>query len=314
VQAVAAMVHFRLDPEKFLSLDDAWKQACSRLGSYDEKAGRADEALARRGRALIGRSVDLGRRDRDLRKRIADETITDDERATAKAELAKLAAVDTELAATESVLNKKLAVRTDKYAVEERRIERLMRDALADGLLDTWIEGPDGQPKCLLEREPWRQAAFGAANIASIPDLEDPSFNPGPDTEGKPAFVEKSVFENWLDAQQPGASGGPQPEESPPQSTEPVAVAGAAESPVALPEPNRGGRPTDRERIVAEARRRLDAKENVPRKLVQFAGDLRKWLEKQPDPELSNGQVMAVDTIEGHVRAMFNEFWSGQKG
>jgi hypothetical protein len=93
------MVHFRLDPEKFLSLDEAWKRTCSRLGRYDEKAGRADEALARRGRALIDRSADLERRGRDLRKRIADETITADERAAAEAELTKLAAVDHELAA-----------------------------------------------------------------------------------------------------------------------------------------------------------------------------------------------------------------------
>jgi hypothetical protein len=242
VQAVGVMVHFRLDPEKFLSLDEAWKRVCSRLGRYDEKAGRADEALARRGRALIGRSDDLGRRDRDLRKRIADETITDDERAAAEAELTKLAAVDHELAATEAVLNKKLAARTEKYAVEERRNERLLRDALADGLLDTWIEGPDGQPKCLLDREveSWRPAAFGAANIASIPDVEDPSFNPGPDTGGKPAFVEKPVFEEWLNAQQreTGEPGGEQTSIAAEAGSftlvgEPAAVATVAESPAA---------------------------------------------------------------------------------
>jgi hypothetical protein len=116
----------------------------------------------------------------------------------------------------------------------------LLRDALADRLLDTWIEGPDGQPKCLLDREveSWRPAAFGAANIASIPDLEDPSFNPGPDMGGKPAFVEKPVFENWLDAQQrettePGSEQTSSVAETTPAPStlvaEPAAVAGETE-------------------------------------------------------------------------------------
>jgi hypothetical protein len=272
------MVHFRLDPEKFLSLDEAWKRACSRLGSYDGKAARADEALARRGQRLIDRSADLERRGRDLCKRIADETITDDERATAEAELS---VADTELADTEAVLNDKLAVRTDKYAAEERRIERLMRDALADGLLLTWIEGPDGQPKCLLDREAeaWRKEAFGSANIASIPDLEVPSFNPGPDTEGKPAFVEKSVFENWLE-----------PAPSTPVA-EPAAVVGAAES---LPgEPpvsaagntsgetrKRGPKALKSKRIAKEMRDELREKRLTP-------GQLESMIEKEGEKRYS---------------------------
>src|SRR5262249_43301343 len=82
------------------------------------------------------------------------------------------------------------------------------------------------------------------------------------------------------------------------------------ESPGAL---KRGGRPTDRERIMAEARRRLsaeDAKEIVPRQLAVFCEDLRKWLNRQLDPirNSKTGEVMSVDTIEEHVRDMFWEF------
>jgi hypothetical protein len=99
-----------------------------------------------------------------------------------------------------------------------------------------------------------------------------------------------------------------------PAGTVPAQEAPATDASPPLPEVNVSGRHTDRDRIKAEARRRLDANENVPRKLIQFARQLRQWLQKQPDPELSNGQVMAVDTIEGHVRPMFNEFRGKKKG
>jgi len=77
-----------------------------------------------------------------------------------------------------------------------------------------------------------------------------------------------------------------------------------------------GGRPTDRDRIVEEARRRLSAegaKETVPRELASFARSLRRWLQQQPNPVLTNGEVMSVDTIEEHVRGMFREFWRAQE-
>jgi hypothetical protein len=92
-----------------------------------------------------------------------------------------------------------------------------------------------------------------------------------------------------------------------------------AEVPVVLPEVNPGGRPTDRDRIVEEARRRLsakNAKENVRPRLAPFCRDLRDWLKKQPDPELNSktGEVMSVDTIEVHVRKIFWEFWERENG
>jgi hypothetical protein len=228
------MVHFRLDPEKFLSLDEAWKLACSRCA---ELACRIDE-LSQQDDDLNNRRKKLNRQGHALGDRITDNRITDDERAAVEAELD---AVVDELAVVKAKREGIYAdspVLIEKHAAEERRIERLMRDALADGPLDTWIEGPDGQPKPLRDREAWRQAAFGFANIASVPE---PVVNPGPDTRGKPAFVEKPVFENWLDALQreTGASGGESP-----------AVAGAAESlpdepPVSAAE-NTGGGPRKR--------------------------------------------------------------------
>jgi hypothetical protein len=81
---------------------------------------------------------------------------------------------------------------------------------------------------------------------------------------------------------------------------------------------NRGGRPTDRDRIVAEARRRLsakDAKETVPAELASFARILREWLKRQPNPVLYRNrktdalEVMSVGVIAEHVRKMFWEFW-----
>jgi hypothetical protein len=168
--------------EGFIFLTDAWKQACSRLGNYDEAARLADEAL--------------GLRAEEAQARLADKSITDDERATAEAAL--------------EAINVWLRVRTDEYVKRLRPIERLMRDALADGPLYTWIERPDGQMRRLSDedREAWREAAPLHPDIASIPD---PDFNPGPNTEGLPARLEESVFEEWMKQCETGAPGSPQP-------------------------------------------------------------------------------------------------------
>jgi hypothetical protein len=92
---------------------------------------------------------------------------------------------------------------------------------------------------------------------------------------------------------------------------EPAPAAGVALPGALIP----GGRPTDRERIVEEARRRLSAKENVPDRLAPFCRDLRNWLKAQPNPKLNSktNEVMSVDTIEGHVRDMFREFQRRQE-
>jgi hypothetical protein len=48
------------------------------------------------------------------------------------------------------------------------------------------------------------------------------------------------------------------------------------------PEVSLGGRPTDRNRIVAEARRRLDKKENVPRKLIKSPSSCANGSKRNP--------------------------------
>jgi hypothetical protein len=82
-----------------------------------------------------------------------------------------------------------------------------------------------------------------------------------------------------------------------------------AEPPSWEPKPvsNKGGAPTDRDRIIAEARRRIDAKENLPTTLTKFAEQLREWLEGQPGAvrRSKTNEVMSADTIEGHVRTLW---------
>ena len=89
-----------------------------------------------------------------------------------------------------------------------------------------------------------------------------------------------------------------------------------ARSETPLPEPNRVGRPKD-PLIVEEARRRLgaeNAKANGPRRLAPFAREIHGWLREQPTAvRNSKGEVSSVETIEDHVRGMFNEFWSESK-
>jgi hypothetical protein len=90
----------------------------------------------------------------------------------------------------------------------------------------------------------------------------------------------------------------------------------SAESSVAPPEPNRGGRPKD-PLIVEEARRRLsaeNAKAKVPRQLAPFARGIREWLVDQPNAVRdSKGEVSSTDTIEEHTRDMFWDFWGEHK-
>ena len=75
----------------------------------------------------------------------------------------------------------------------ERKVERLFRDALADGLIDAWVKD-GGQMEVLFDRESWRPMAFGA------PGFEPRTHhltNPGPNDE-RPVGVERRQFETWL--------------------------------------------------------------------------------------------------------------------
>jgi hypothetical protein len=84
-------------------------------------------------------------------------------------------------------------------------------------------------------------------------------------------------------------------------------------APIPNPVSNKGGAPTDKDRVIAEARRRIDAKENLPTTLKKFAEQLQKWLEGQPDAvrRQKTGKVMQVDTIEDHVRPLWTAYRDG---
>ncbi len=91
-----------------------------------------------------------------------------------------------------------------------------------------------------------------------------------------------------------------------------VAIATTSEPPSWEPRPvsNKGGAPTDRGRVIAEARRRIIAKENLPTTLTKFAEQLREWLKGQPGAvrRSKTNEVMSADTIEGHVRQLWADY------
>jgi hypothetical protein len=76
--------------------------------------------------------------------------------------------------------------------------------------------------------------------------------------------------------------------------------------------PAEGGRPTDRDSVIAEAKRRLSGDKPIPSTLKAFANQLHNWLDKQPDAVRAQktGQVMSSDTIEAHVRSV----WANHRG
>jgi hypothetical protein len=80
-----------------------------------------------------------------------------------------------------------------------RPVERLFRDALADGYVKAWVKNPaTGLMEELIDavsgREAWRQMAVG------IPGFELRTHhltNPGP-SEERPVFIERGQFEAWI--------------------------------------------------------------------------------------------------------------------
>jgi hypothetical protein len=71
----------------------------------------------------------------------------------------------------------------------------------------------------------------------------------------------------------------------------------------------KGGRPTDKLRVVEEAQRRLKGGESIPSTLAEFARELHEWLERQPNAIRASKtrEVMSDGTIEDHVRPVWNE-------
>ena len=86
----------------------------------------------------------------------------------------------------------------NRHDYATRKVERLMRNALADGNLHPFIRVVNGQFERLVSREEWRKESFGIPNIENVPHH---LANPGPDTDGQPIFLKISEFEDWLGTQ-----------------------------------------------------------------------------------------------------------------
>jgi hypothetical protein len=81
----------------------------------------------------------------------------------------------------------------DEFDEAKRKVERLFRDALADGVLDAWVNGRQGM-EMLSDLESWRPAAVG------IPGFESRTHhltNPGPDDE-RQVFIERGQLKTWI--------------------------------------------------------------------------------------------------------------------
>jgi hypothetical protein len=79
-----------------------------------------------------------------------------------------------------------------------------------------------------------------------------------------------------------------------------------AEAAAVIPEPapaidsNTGGRPTDRDRVIGKAKDLLKTKKKYPTKAA-LAREIQKWLKTLDDAVRSNGEVMTIPVIEGHI-------------
>ena len=101
---------------------------------------------------------------------------------------------------------------------------------------------------------------------------------------------------------------------SPPPETSSPAPARVTFEPVSTPpaappqvQRQPGGRPTDRDMVCEEASWRLRHEQTKAKSLVAFARDeLRPWLEDHGEHR-THGDVMKAETIEDHVRSLWNE-------
>jgi hypothetical protein len=158
------------------------------------------------------------------------------------------------------------------YDVVGRRVERRMRDALADGSLPTFIRTPHNTMERPIEREPWRQEAFGIPNIDNV---ADPVTNPGVETGGQPVFVKIEDFEAWLTAERhvlnPFRTGGP-------------------------------GKPSAIRLVELEHERRLKAGKAMT-KVSQEAVHLKEWLDRMyPDAPQTTTRTIENRIREAHRR------------
>jgi hypothetical protein len=74
--------------------------------------------------------------------------------------------------------------------------------------------------------------------------------------------------------------------------------------------PSSGGRPSDKEPILAEAQRRLAVGESIPSSIAAFARDLHNWLSQQPWAyrRPMDRKVLAASSIEAHIRPLWRKY------
>lgn len=82
----------------------------------------------------------------------------------------------------------------DAHDAKVRIVERLMRSALANGLLPVFVKAKNGETERLTDREQWRAAAL-VPDMANIPE---PVTNPGPETDSRSALLKISDFQEWI--------------------------------------------------------------------------------------------------------------------
>jgi hypothetical protein len=101
------------------------------------------------------------------------------------------------------------------------------------------------------------------------------------------------------------AQSAPEQSEPVPPATEP-GIADPASAASAAPPVNRGGRPTDRDMVRGEAGWRL-RHQQAPETLAAFGRELREWLRVHGRHRaVKTGEVMKAETIEDHVRLLWN--------
>jgi len=98
------------------------------------------------------------------------------------------------------------------------------------------------------------------------------------------------------------------PSSAPARATLEPALASPATKPSQSPQAQRqpGGRPTDRDMVLEEAAWRLRNQKTKAKSVAAFARELRAWLEVHGEHR-SHGDVMKVETIEDHVRPLWNQ-------
>jgi hypothetical protein len=173
-----------------------------------------------------------------------------------------------------------------RHSVDDRRAQDIIRDAHRLGDLDLKIRRPNGSVEDLSRRDTWEENPWQGETWRQ-------HFDHG--------IINAEYPVRWSHRRV--------------NPSEPCHIYGVRENldrflgaDSVAPLPPEGGRPTDRERIIDEARRRINAKEPLPSTKTAWAKELEAWLDKQPGARRGNKtrKVMTAETIEGHIQPLWN--------